>query len=184
MKLNKPFLNSTVFNCHPSALDAYMHLKNIDFQYTQKLPVSFISETQALNPLHAIKVNRNHFEFFGGWLWLSSCRKQQLKQINVIVHKELTNEKINELSWLYVLSLHLKSIHRSTNLAQLKELLDTIPIHFRKKIFGEFYTLSTDVNVTNLSHESRESIRNQTRKSINKKLPIPKGPILHRLSKE
>ena len=83
MKLCKPFLNSTTFTCHPSALDAYMHLKGIDFQYTQKLPVAFIRETQVLNPLHAIRVNRNHYEFFGGWLWLSSCRKQKLKQINV-----------------------------------------------------------------------------------------------------
>lgn len=178
IKINTLLLKHSKFSCHPAVKHLYIHSKNINLQYD--LPDSLVEEMQRLQPLHTVKISENEYEFFAGWLLLPLCRKIDLEKVTVVVHAGLSEDKLIELSIIYLLSLHLNSVHRSSNLIQFQTLLEKIAPELRKKILGDYYSCSSQVCVTNLSNETRSAIQNQMSNLVKNKSSKGKKSILER----
>lgn len=178
IKINTPLLKHSNFSCHSAIKHLYVHSKNINLQCD--LPDNLVKEMQNLQPLHVVKISKKEYKFFAGWILLPLCRKVDLEKISVVVHTGLSDDKLLEYSIIYLLSFHLNSIHRSSNLSQLQTLLEKISPQLRKKILGDSYSCSPQVCVTNLSNETRSAIQHQMNNLVNNKSSKGKPSILER----
>jgi len=88
-----------------------------------------------------------------------------LQDISIIIHKHIPSGEIVKTAWAYQLCKHSCDLHRDTNLAQLAELLDEIPLKIRQKLLKGSYSYSALKTVANLTDESRSAIRNQLKKA-------------------
>lgn len=169
-------------SCHELARPAYALSKDLKQQISnKKLPIEFIALSQALEPVHVIKVSKNTFEFFAGWHWLDECHIRLLHEISIIIHKHIKSREIVKTAWAYQLSKHCCDLHRGSNLAQLTELLDTIPLSVRKQLLKDSYSYSALQTVSNLTNESRSAIRNQLRKVKTTKIETKSQSVLNEL---
>ena len=165
-KIRSVSLRHCSLSCHELARPAYALSKDLRHQISNRqLPQEFITLSQTLEPVHVIEAPNNSFEFFAGWQWLDECKIRQVQDISIIIHKHIPSGEIVKTAWAYQLCKHSSDLHRSSNLAQLTELLDKIPSNIKKQLLNGSYSSSALKTFSNLTNESRSAIRNQLRKT-------------------
>jgi MFS superfamily sulfate permease-like transporter len=115
--------------------------------------------------MHVIKVSPSRFLFFAGWQWFDTTSTDHSKEINAIVHDDVSQEKIVNFSWAYVLTKLLSDLHRDSNLYQLVSTIDKMPNEIRKYLFKENYSHSAIKTAMRITNESRSAIRNHMSKN-------------------
>ena len=164
-------LNKCTLSSHELARPAYVLSKNLKYQMPrEKLHADSIKISQSLEPLHVIQLTSDHFEFFAGWHWFDLAVSRSNSEAVVIIHKDIASREIRNFAWTYQLSMLAVDLHRETNLAQIKTLVQQIPLDIRKHHFKIHHSSSALKTVANLTKETRAAIRNQLRKPTK---PIP-----------
>lgn len=162
LKIKTPNIHSSTLTCHAEAMSAFMIAKEYKYQYEGlNLSKKTIQLLQTFDPIHAIEVSINNYQFFSGWFWLANFRHINCEKITVIVHSEIEQYDIQKVAWTYLFSNQIKSFHRHNNLIQLSHYLDSIPDHIKKDLFSSISTSSSQIMVQQLSNESRSAVRNQ-----------------------
>lgn len=159
-------LSRIKFECHQDALKPYKLSKDNKYQYSNlSLSLKTFILLQSLDSINAVQITKNHYKFFTGWFWLSDIKTLGIDKISFFLHQDIKRSDIQKLAWTYLLANQLKMYHRNTNLAQMHDLIRSIPRVYQKQLFGDSYFYSASTVVENLSGETRSSIRNQKDKN-------------------
>lgn len=90
----------------------------------EELSDECIETLQEMMPCDVVKINKNKFKVFSGFELISEVEKRGIENIYLIIHKEISDEKIQKMANVSIVKTLVFSIHYKYGLAKYHELLN------------------------------------------------------------
>lgn len=154
MKIITKNKNQIVMEIHDSARPAANFWQGVRRQCRlDHIDKDMIMYMQMIDPLHATKLSAKHCEVFSGFHMLTVAEQVNLETINIVLHKNLTDEDIEKLAWSSVLRSLTFSLENKTGLGSFVEQINYfMRPKLIRKVFGRshlsFKKMSDTANVT------------------------------------